>query len=150
MLVKMTDELIFEKMVQKIYGSFIEEKDFSLVWHYRNSDQEKVIKILPQLEEEILASESLKLNNFGILKGDKVLEVKSKEIDKGRAAQAIIGRVQPDLIVAIGDDETDEDIFQILPKDAISIKVGKKYSHARYYLSDPDEVFAFLGTFIQH
>lgn len=141
-------KLIFEEAVQQISDSFIEEKDFSLVWHYRNSNQEDVLKVLPELEEKILASDSLKFHNLGVLKGDQVLEVKSKDVDKGRVAQAIIHHIQPDFIVAIGDDETDEDIFQVLPKDAISIKVGKKYSHAQYYLSDPDEVFAFLRTFI--
>ena len=47
-----------------------------------------------------------------------------------------ITRGRWDFILAIGDDVTDEDIFEVLPGDAYSIKVGFGASRAVYNMSD--------------
>ena len=51
---------------------------------------------------------------------------------------------QPDLILAFGDDHTDEDTFSVLPEDSYSIKVGGDASLARYWLKDYTEVRQLL------
>jgi trehalose 6-phosphate synthase/phosphatase len=80
-----------------------------------------------------------------ILPGNKVLEIKNAEVNKGKAALNYIQSNQFDFIVAIGDDYTDEDIFTNLPNDAITIKVGPQVvTAAKYYLKTVSDVRHFL------
>ncbi len=78
--------------------------------------------------------------------GNKVIEVKNIEINKGRAVMQWLQNYQPDLVMAIGDDHTDEDIFKSLPEESITIKVGSNISSARYYLHKHWDVRRFLKS----
>jgi trehalose 6-phosphate synthase/phosphatase len=49
-----------------------------------------------------------------------------------------------DLALAIGDDRTDEDLFSSLPEDALTVRVGRGASVARYHLPDVSAVRALL------
>ena len=44
----------------------------------------------------------------------------------------------------MGDDTTDEDMFQALPKNAISIKIGSVSEAANYHLSAQSDVLPFF------
>src|SRR5690606_40892667 len=74
-----------------------------------------------------------------MLMGDKVIEIKSNKLDKGKAAVDIVNRFKPDFIFAIGDDATDEDMFYKLPNTAITVKVGSKNSSASYYVENQQQ-----------
>ncbi|KAA2238579.1 bifunctional alpha,alpha-trehalose-phosphate synthase (UDP-forming)/trehalose-phosphatase [Chitinophaga agrisoli] len=127
-------------------GSFIEEKSYSLVWHYR-----KVEQGLGELRaNELMNNLRYYTNDKGlqVLPGDKVIEVKNVEINKGRAAINWLQDRPYDFVMAIGDDHTDEDIFKALPEETISIKVGSQVSAARYYLRNFQEVRQFLATLV--
>lgn len=123
-------------------GSFIEEKDFSLVWHYR-----KVEESLGEIRSnELMNTLRYLLEDKGVqvLPGNKVVEVKNVEINKGKAAVNFIQNDRYDFIMAIGDDHTDEDIFKSLPETAITIKVGSHVSAARYFIANYIYVRGFL------
>ncbi len=138
---------ILQTYVDRTPKSFIEEKTFSLVWHYRNSDIDLASIRLKELKETLI---SIVANlNLGILDGKKVLEIKSLDINKGKTALDIINNNSYDFIIAIGDDVTDEDIFISMPKDAHTIKVGIKNSMARHNLRDYKEVRSLLKEFTQ-
>jgi len=127
-------------------GSFIEEKSYSLVWHYR-----KVEAGLGELRaNELMGTLRYYTSDKGlqVLPGDKVIEVKNVEINKGRAALSWLHDSHFDFVMAIGDDHTDEDIFKALPENAITIKVGSQVSAARYYLRNFQEVRQFLTTLV--
>ena len=79
--------------------------------------------------------------------GNKVLEFKNIEVNKGKAALSWMHDNEPDFILAVGDDVTDEDIFKALPDTAITVKVGGNLSAARFYLRNPAEVRALLKGF---
>jgi len=79
-----------------------------------------------------------------LLPGDKVLEIKNMEINKGKAALTLTANEDYDFIMAFGDDYTDEDLFKALPDSAITIKVGSNISAAKFYLRNPSEVRRFL------
>jgi trehalose 6-phosphate synthase/phosphatase len=124
-------------------GSFIEEKAFSLVWHYRRTDPG-----LGELRANELTNNLKYLvsdRGLQILQGNKVIEVKNAEINKGKAVASWILEHQPDMMIAIGDDHTDEDIFKALPEEAVTIKVGSNISAAKYFLTDYREVRKFLA-----
>ena len=59
-----------------------------------------------------------------VINGDKVLEVRNAGIDKGAATMRILSGMskKPGFILAIGDGQTDEDMFRVIPKEAHSIK----------------------------
>jgi len=137
---------ILESWVDRTPGSFIEEKEFSLVWHYRKAN--------PRLGElrarELInnVSNTIANLNLQVLEGSKVVEVKNTGINKGRAALRWISREKWDFILALGDDWTDEDTFKALPTTAWSIKVGFGASAARFSLSSPSKATSLLRKMV--
>lgn len=119
-------------------GAFVEEKSYSLAWHFR-----RVPKGLGVLRATELA-ESLRdfSSTYGLqlLEGNKVIEIRHAEVNKGRATRDILDREEYDFILAVGDDTTDEDTFAALPPDAFTIKVGTDLSRARFYIKNRSKV----------
>ena len=123
---------VLESFVDRTPGSFIEDKNYSMAWHYRNTDPDFGQKRASELNTVLT---SLIANyDLSVLNGNKVVEIKSSNVNKGRAAMRMITRKPYDFIFAIGDDWTDEFMFQELPKEAITVKVGRMKTSARYYL----------------
>ena len=133
---------ILESWVDRTPGSFIEEKEFSLVWHYRKANPK-----LGELRARELINNLSNITanlNLHVLEGSKVVEVKNTDINKGRTASRWISREKWDFILALGDDWTDEDTFKVLPSTAWSIKVGFGASAARFSLSSPSKATSLL------
>lgn len=129
---------LLETYLDRTPGAFIEEKDYSLVWHYR-----KVEKGLGELRTtELMNNLRYLINDRGLqlLPGNKVVEIKNIEINKGKAALSRLHNNDYDFIMALGDDHTDEDIFKALPANSLTIKVGSNISSARFYLRSSLEV----------
>jgi trehalose 6-phosphate synthase/phosphatase len=138
---------ILESWVDRTPGSFIEEKEFSLVWHYRRADPE-----LGELRARELINNLTNITanlNLHVLEGNKVVEVKNTDINKGRAALRWISREEWDFILALGDDWTDEDTFKVVPSTAWSIKVGFGASIARFSLSSPSTATSLLRKMVR-
>lgn len=135
---------ILTEYVDKIPGSFIEQKSYSMAWHYRQSDS--------QLAKDNIRNITASLNGIlrryklEILLGNKVLEVKSNSINKGKAASYFLKKADYDFILALGDDNTDEDIFAVMPDNGISIKVGTNISRAHYSLNSYLDVRKLLAN----
>jgi trehalose 6-phosphate synthase/phosphatase len=138
---------IIETYVDRTPGSFIEEKTYSLVWHYRNAQtglgELRASELMNNLK--YLASDK----GLQLLPGDKVLEIKNIEVNKGKAALMLVEKKDYDFIIAFGDDYTDEDIFKSLPDNAVTIKVGSNVSAAKFYLRNPTEVRKLLLSFTE-
>ena len=133
---------VMEYYVNRTPGSFVEEKEFSLVWHYR-----KVETGLGEMRTRELTSHlhyttgNMPLN---VLEGNMVVEVKNSEINKGRAATMWMEKFPHDFLLAIGDDMTDEDTFKSMPDHAYTVKVGSNYSAAKYSLPTYHDVRSLL------
>ena len=137
---------VLDGYVDRTPGSFIEKKDYSLVWHYR-----KVETGLGEARTRELTSHLKYITidrNLKVLEGNKVVEIKNSEIDKGRAASVWLNKHESDFVMACGDDWTDEDTFKAMPKDAYSIKVGSTSSAARYRVADHTEIRDILKSLI--
>jgi trehalose 6-phosphate synthase/phosphatase len=133
---------VLELYVDRTPGSFIEEKDYSLVWHYRRADQEFAHMRVAELKELLMKlTESFDL---GISEGKKALEIKNSGITKGRAALHWISKQEWDFMLAVGDDLTDEDVFEVLPENAYSIIIGVGISKARYNIPSVAKLRALL------
>lgn len=138
---------LLEMYVDRTPGAFIEEKNYSLVWHYR-----KVEKGLGELRtNELMNNLRYLINDRGLqlLPGNKVVEIKNMEINKGKATSAMLHNKEFDFIMALGDDHTDEDIFKALPDNSLTVKVGSNISAARFYLRNHHEVRNLLRSLVQ-
>lgn len=137
---------ILDLYVDRTPGSFIEEKDFSLAWHYRRTDPSLASERARELQDSLT---HLVANlNLGVLSGNKVLEVKSTTVDKGRAAQRWLQRGGWSFILAVGDDRTDEDMFAVLPQWAASVKVALGPSRAKYSVESVADVRTLLRELV--
>ncbi|MFW6131411.1 MAG: bifunctional alpha,alpha-trehalose-phosphate synthase (UDP-forming)/trehalose-phosphatase [Candidatus Aminicenantaceae bacterium] len=128
---------IFRNYEINVPGSIVEEKDYSLVWHYRKASPELGEIRSKELFEYL--SDFLANTDLQVLHGNKVIEVTFREINKGVIAEKFIKEQNWDFILAIGDDWTDEDLFKNLPEFAYSINIGLKETHAKYYLESSQD-----------
>jgi trehalose 6-phosphate synthase/phosphatase len=135
---------IMETYVKRCANSLIEEKEFSMVWHYRNSNAEQGKLRAFELMKEL----SQFAHNLGIhvMMGNKIVEIKNRNIDKGKAVRSILSQKDYDFIFAAGDDLTDEDIFRLLvdTPNAFTFKIGADASYAKYNLLTPQMVLSTL------
>ena len=139
---------LLERYVNRTPGSFVEEKDYSLVWHYR-----KVETGLGEVRTRELTSHLKYMTaneNLDVLEGDMIVEIKNSEINKGKAAQKLM-KIYPeaDFLLALGDDFTDEDTFKAMPEEAYTIKVGTSASEAKFSVNSYKEVRKLFNNIIK-
>ncbi|KAM7497969.1 hypothetical protein LguiA_022383 [Lonicera macranthoides] len=151
------------KPVMKLYteatdGSSIETKESALVWQYRDADPgfgfAQAKEMLDHLES-VLANEPVAVKS-----GQFIVEVKPQGVSKGLVAGKIFTSMaerdkMADFVLCIGDDRSDEDMFEIIGNavsrnilsantSVFACTVGQKPSKAKYYLDDPTEVMLML------
>ncbi len=137
---------LLETFVDNTPGTFIEEKNFSLVWHYRKAEPEHGDRRALELVDEL--TNLIGNENIEIMEGNKVIEVKNGGINKGYAANHFLLSNPADFIMAMGDDWTDEFMFKELPEEAITIKVGIKRTSANYKVKSVMAVRVLLKKLI--
>lgn len=135
---------VMKNYVQRCTGSFIEVKNYSIVWHYRNTDPERGLLRATELYNELL--EYTNSIDIQVIKGNKIVEVRNKGVNKGVFTKRILQPETYDFILACGDDATDEDMFYQLTgmENAYTIKVGANASFAKYNLHTPQMVLSLL------
>jgi len=128
--------------VDRVPGSLLEEKEYSLAWHYRRADPELGASRAKELVDDMVSYTA----NFDVqvLEGKKVVEVRNSGVNKGVAAMHCVARREPDLILAAGDDQTDEDLFRTLPEQAVTVRVGAVPSRAAFHVADHREMRRLL------
>ena len=134
----------FGDAVKECSGSFIEEKKFSLVWHYRNCDRVAgricAGKLIGTIENTV------KKYKLRVLDGNMAVEVITAETGKALAVQQLTNVNCYDCVLCIGDDKTDEDMFEYLAgfDNAVTIKVGSGMTSAAYQVDDVSNVISIL------
>jgi len=136
---------VIENFVDRTPGTFIEEKNYSLAWHYRKADPE--LGDIRANELSTTLKELISNHGLSVLEGNKVLEIKSSGVNKGKASTKKLVGKNYDFIFAIGDDWTDEFMFEDLPENSITVKVGIKKTSARYYVDNTSKVHSLLQKF---
>lgn len=137
---------VMEMYVRRCPGTSIEEKEFSIVWHYRNANPEqgklRALELMGELNEFVPT------RRLQVMAGNKIVEVRSSNVDKGTAIKKILAQKTYDFIFAAGDDRTDEDMFKVLSskQGCYSIKVGTEASFARFNLQTPQMVISLLES----
>jgi trehalose-phosphatase len=140
---------VAREMASLGFPETLELKPSSLAVHWRTCE--------PSVQEEIRAQTQSVYDNLAepgrlhLLPFDGGLELRSSDRTKGTAVRQILGQEPTGLPVAyLGDDLTDEDAFAAIGKRDISILVRGEVrrSAARFWLSPPTELLAFLDHWI--
>ena len=136
---------LLEIYADRTPGAYVEDKGGSLAWHYRKCEPElaglRANELMAALERFVANTP------LHVMQGNKVLEVKSSAVNKGRAAQKWLRNgTCYDFMLAIGDDVTDEDTFRMMPETAWTIRVGSatEPSHARFCVAQVKEARSLL------
>ncbi len=138
---------ILDHFVDRTPGSFVEEKKYALVWHYRMADPEFgdwLANELVSMLEAMLAETELRA-----FRGDKIVEVKPVWANKGEVLERLLdSRFDPDFVLAVGDDRTDEDLFERLQSNAWKVHIGPgptRASHVVANFADLRRVLEFFA-----
>ncbi|MDB5248877.1 MAG: bifunctional alpha,alpha-trehalose-phosphate synthase (UDP-forming)/trehalose-phosphatase [Segetibacter sp.] len=137
---------MLQSYVFRCAGSFIEEKQHALTWHYRNTHEG-----LGFIRSRELLNNLLQLtanSHLQVIDGNKVLEVRLTGMDKGMTALKVVNKLSPDFTLCIGDDTTDEDMFTALDTKAFTIKVGAGSTSANFNIAQQKDVLSFLESII--
>ncbi|KAL5207714.1 hypothetical protein ABZP36_032149 [Zizania latifolia] len=140
-------------------GSAIEHKESALVWHHDEADPDfgscQAKELLDHLEN-VLANEPVVVK-----RGQHIVEVNPQGISKGVVVDSLLSSMvsrgkPPDFVLCIGDDRSDEDMFESIvcpsnssvklpaTSEVFACTVGKKPSMAKYYLDDTVDVIKML------
>ena len=155
---------ILEPYTERCEGSFLEIKEASVVWQYRDCDQELGKSFATVITSELECS--VKKLNLKVINGKGYVEVIAMGINKGCFVSYIIKENLsndhlPDFIFCVGDDTTDEKMFHYLKAKGKDIKkylknvkintvtVGKKPSDAMYYVNNPKGVQEIIQEFVK-
>lgn len=138
---------IMQLFTTRCAGSFVEEKESTLAWHYRNTHPDLGFARSRELMNTLL--QLITNTSLQVIDGNKVLEVRTAGMDKGITAQKLLTHFKPDFTLCLGDDVTDEDMFKSLnSNDAYTIKIGTGSTAALYNIPSQLEVLPFLEQFV--
>jgi trehalose 6-phosphate synthase/phosphatase len=134
---------VLQHFVDRTPGSLIEQKEYSIVWHYRMSEPEFADWLANELVamlEDMLAETELRA-----FRGQKIIDIKPMWAHKGAVVEKLAAHCGPaDFVCGIGDDRTDEDLFRALGAEAWTVRVGEGRSRARFRLQNPAAVINLL------
>jgi trehalose 6-phosphate synthase/phosphatase len=127
-------------------GTLVEEKPAGLAWHYRMADPQYGPGQANELRKHL--TELLSNTPVEIVPGHEVIELRPHGVNKGHVVGPLVARAAGGLIVAVGDDATDEDMFAALPPSAVSIRVGSGDSRAGLRVVGVSDVRALLSRLV--
>lgn len=129
-------------LVEELPGVWVEDKGLAFSVHLRGASPRATHQARDRLRRVLGHYEA----DLYVVPGEKVWNVLPRQVSgKGPSVRQAIERFRtPFLPVYVGDDATDESAFLILNR-GITVRVGPaRPTHARYRLSDPDQVRCFI------
>jgi trehalose 6-phosphate synthase/phosphatase len=138
---------IMEEFSAATPGAFVEEKQASITWHYRQAARR--YGRVQARELRLVLSKAMVDRPIEIMEGKRVLEVRARGASKAAVVQRLLSRdTPPAAILAVGDDRTDEELFAALPPSAVAVHVGSGASLAGLRLHDPVATRKFLRALL--
>ena len=144
-----------QQRLQAILGSrpgvLMEDKGAALAYHYRLAAPADAVAVRKAISA-VAHDYQRRGVPITLVYGHEVAELRPASCDKGKAACALLARhARSALPVYIGDDRSDEDAFEMLPRESITIRVAppRTPTHARYRVREPRDVQRFLRQMLQ-
>ena len=155
---------MLQGFTEKTEGSYITKKEAMVSWYYKDCDiyfgHVQANEINTHLQN---IYENCKID---IVNGKGYVEIKPKNVNKGYfishiIKQQFVEKFDPDFILAVGDDISDEEMFKYLNSvhnqlsffkeniKTFSCTICRKPSSAKYYLNEINEVYEYLESLNQ-
>lgn len=129
-------------------GAMLEIKPAGVAFHDRRIPAERLGEWKRRLREFLAGRD---LDGVDFLRGKRVLELRPSGVHKGSVVRALAPRAaggrRDASLLAIGDDTTDEDMFEALGGRGLAVRVGRRVraTHANRRLASPGAVAEFLA-----
>ena len=124
-----------ESAAAAVSGSQVEVKRHSVAFHYRNARQEDADQVLRRLRQWAAGRA-----NVTLMEGKKILELSVATRNKGHAVVDLIAESGARRVLFVGDDTTDETVFEALRSGDIGVKVGPGDTAAEHRVEDVEAV----------
>jgi trehalose 6-phosphate synthase/phosphatase len=146
-------ERLLRRVAADVPGAHVERKSCSVAWHYREAEPEygswRARELLNDLGQHLAGAPA------EVLQGHRVIEVRARGVDKGVYVRDVFpdGKKQPgQFVMGLGDDQTDHDLLDALPRGSIAGHVGGLLPRVRsdgaprehIHIVGPGEVRALL------
>ncbi|KAL4099608.1 hypothetical protein PRIC1_007409 [Phytophthora ramorum] len=147
---------VMQAYAARTNGSFLVENAASLLYDYRNSDQEygeiQSLELCAQLRKIVERGEAT------IIRAKGYVEVHQFGVSKAVAVSLILKVLKdrvgvPEFAFIVGDDDSDEKVFQAVHafvdnepqlEHVVTCTVGKKPSSAKYYVDNMSDILSAL------
>ncbi len=134
-----------ETIVDGVAGAHCETKPSGVAVHVRNANRDDAADVLAELHNLFDEDASIKLT-----RGKEVLEMSVVHTDKGSAMERIRTESSATAVIFIGDDVTDEYVFERLDHEPhVTVKVGPGQTAARFRVETTKDVVALLNRLAQ-
>lgn len=127
---------MIRELSEEAGGVTVESKPHSVTFHYRSLDEDEAESYLDRIR-----AWADQHKDVSVMEGKKVIELSTATHNKGDAIRDLAGG-RP--VIYIGDDTTDETVFETLGANDLGVKVGDGPSAAGYRVKDVDEVVTIL------
>jgi trehalose 6-phosphate synthase/phosphatase len=117
-------ERLMRKVAADVPGAHVERKACSIAWHYREAEPEygswRAHELLNDLGQHLTGATA------EILQGHRVVEVRARGVDKGLYVRSVFpeGKEAGRFVIGLGDDRTDHDLLDALPRGSVAGHVG--------------------------
>ena len=123
---------LLNKYAARLPFSYVEEKECAFVLDYRMADPELRNLRMCELTGELQADANF-TQHLDVLQGENSFIIRNAGSNKGAAVAYWLNKDRYDFILAIGDDDVDEELFAALPEEAYTVRVGTHKTAAKYY-----------------
>lgn len=131
----------------KFNFALVEEKKHSTTFHFRQIKHSYPLTLWEDLAVDFRSMASR--HGFDLLRGKDVFEFRSVNTGKGHFVRWLDSILRTDLIVAAGDDLTDEEMFDVINElGGESIKVGEGVTSARWRVDSPQQLLDFIASLL--
>ena len=120
-------------------GAWLEYKPASVVVHVRSADAGRSAAAV-----DAIGRFAASIDGAQVKRGHEVVELLARPTSKGEAISR--RRVPGQPVVFLGDDVTDESVFEVMGDHDVSVRVGPGDTAARYRLGDPGQVAEFVAA----
>jgi trehalose 6-phosphate synthase/phosphatase len=123
--------VILEHYSEQTPGALVEQKEWSIAWHYRTATPYQAQKHLVAIRR--LLKPLAKEYGLQILESNKALEVRPADVSKGRVAQEWLTQ-DYDFVLAMGSGAADEHMLETIQPGGYTIRIGRGATVARFRL----------------
>lgn len=128
---------------EAVPGCRVEDKPAGVAFHYRSADSAAGHAAVRAFGEALAAIPDVTLRS-----GKAVLEASVRSSSKARALQRLRSQMGATMVCFLGDDDTDEEAFEALSSDDVTVRVGEGRTAASLRVPDPAAVASFLARLV--